>query len=410
MFRLPFSFIFTGMIGFILFHLLSLGSLAGWIGDYPRSPDGWFRVHLLVLGWATMIAMGAVYQLISVVLQSKIYSERLGFVHYGFFLVGLIGLLFGFRTGQPEWIGGFAVITLIGILLFVWNLLRTLFQAGQWNPVTTGVLCSLIYLTMTGFLGLAMGLNFAFGGLGEWHERLFAAHIWLGTIGWFGLLITGLSFKLMPMFYLSHGYPTRMQYAVLWLWNAGAAVGAVSFLCGRGSLGAEAGILLITLAALIYFVHLLQIRKARHKKKPGAGIHWAMISAGWLALLGILICIGNLLFPGFLFQEKWIVLLGWAYLWGWVAMSILGYLSKIAPFLWWTHKYGSQVGKKSVPTMAVLMNERWANIGLALIAASLIGLMLGIGCGQMWLIRIGGCGLSLFSLAYMSLIVRVFAR
>lgn len=410
MFRLQFSFIFTGIAGFVIFHLLSLGSFAGWIGDVPRSPDGWFRVHLLILGWATMTAIGAVYQLISVVLQTKIYSERLGFVHYGCFLAGITGLLAGFRDGQVYWIAGFAMIAFAGILLFVWNLLRTLIRASQWNPVTVSVVCSLAYLTLTGAFGMAMGLNIAFGGLNVWHERLFGAHIWLGTVGWFGLLIIGFSFKLLPMFYLAHGYPIRLQHVVIWLWNAGVIVGATAFLCGATVLWKGLGFLLITLAAMTYNVHILQIRKHRHKKKPGAGIQWATINAGLLALLGIVMCIVFLVFPQYVFQEKTIILVGWGYLWGWVALTILGYLSKIAPFLWWTHKYGPQVGKKRVPSMADLMNERWASMGLALITVSLLTLMTGIGFDQMLAIRIGGSALSLFSLAYTALIIRVFTR
>ena len=410
MFRLPFSFIFTGIAGFVVFHLLSLANFAGWVGDMPRTPDGWFRVHLLVLGWAAMTAMGAVYQLISVVLQSKIYSERLGFIQYAFFLIGLLGLLYGFRGGQVYWIAGFATMAFAGIALFVWNLLCTLLRASQWNPITVGVFCSLVYFTLAGLFGMAMGLNFAFGGLNSWHERLFAAHIWLGTVGWFGTLIMSFSFKLLPMFYLAHGYPTRLQHAVLWLWNSGAVVETAAYLSGAPLLWKGIGFLLVTFAAVLFSAHILQIRKRRHKKTPGAGIRWATISAGWLALLGVAVCIACFLFPRTVFQPKPVVLLIWGYLWGWVALTILGYLSKIAPFLWWTHKYGPRVGKQKVPAMADLMNERWANVHLALIAASLVMVMAGIGSDQAGVIRIGGSALSLFSLAYTALIARVFTR
>ena len=73
MFRLPFLFIATGIISFVVYQVLGLADLASWITLEPINPTGWSRIHLLVLGWATMIAMGAVYQLIDVVLQSKIY-------------------------------------------------------------------------------------------------------------------------------------------------------------------------------------------------------------------------------------------------------------------------------------------------------------------------------------------------
>ena len=45
-------------------------------------------VHWLILGWATMIAMGAVYQLISVVLQRDVFSRRLGYIQFGVYFAG----------------------------------------------------------------------------------------------------------------------------------------------------------------------------------------------------------------------------------------------------------------------------------------------------------------------------------
>ena len=226
MFRLPFLFIATGIISFVIYQVLCLADLASWIDLQPRNPIGWSRIHLLVLGWATMIAMGAVYQLINVVLQSKIYSEKLGFVHYGFFMIGTFGLLYGFQSMNLVWIASFASITFIGILLFAWNMSVTLLRAKKWNSVTISVGCAVVYLTLTGISGMAMGLNFRFNQWGSFHEQLLGAHIWFGAVGWFGLLITGISYKMLPMFYLAHGFPTRLQNATLIMWNLGVLTGA----------------------------------------------------------------------------------------------------------------------------------------------------------------------------------------
>jgi hypothetical protein len=116
------------------------------------------------------------------------------------------------------------------------------------------------------------------------------------------------------------------------------------------------------------------------------------------------------LFPQSVFLEKTIVLVGWAYLWGWVALTILGYLSKIAPFLWWTYKYGPLVGKQKVPSMADLINDRYVGIGMAAIAVSLLLLMAGIGGDWLIVARIGGSAMALCSLAYIQLVARVFRR
>lgn len=408
--RLPFLFIITGMVGFILFHTASLFSLSGWFNDGLRGPTGWFHIHLFVLGWATMLAMGAVYQLINVILQSTLYSDRLGYVHYVFFTTGLCGLLYGFLNNKSAWIAGFAILTLTGILLFAWNMAVTLIRASQWNVITISAACSVLYLTLTGLTGMAMGVNFV---VGEWsglHERLFGAHIWLGTIGWFGLLITGFSYKMLPMFYLSHNYPTRLQKVTLLLWNSGVLAGAASFLLGGGFWSIWCALLLITLAVIVYNVHLKQIQKYRHKRSPGLGIKWSVYGNHAFAIFAIFMLIYSLWFPQNLLQTKSVMVAGWIYLGGWVSFNILCYASKIIPFLWWTHKYGKQVGIPGTPTMAGLLDEKKVNIGLSAIAFFLIFLFVGLIFDIQAVIAISGTAFSVLSIAYMALMGLVFTR
>src|SRR5690606_22610200 len=98
-----FLFILTGMSLFIIYHVTTLTSMAAWISGPIRSPAGWSHAHLLLLGWGTMIAMGAVYQLINVVLQTKLYSEKLGFIQYAFSVIGVIGLALSFNMTNWAW-------------------------------------------------------------------------------------------------------------------------------------------------------------------------------------------------------------------------------------------------------------------------------------------------------------------
>lgn len=406
--RLPFSFIITGIAGFVLFHALTLIDFAIWIGQEPRSPDGLFRVHLLVLGWATMIAMGAVYQLINVILQTRFYSEKLGFVHYGFFAAGTTGLLIGFRSADTMWIAICAALAVVGILLFAVNMFITLWKARQWNAITFSSAAAIACLTLTGLLGAAMGLDLAYGLFGGMHERLFGAHIWLGAIGWFGLLIAGFSFKLLPMFYLAHDYPTRLQRWIAGLWAAASAVGAISFLLDAHT-GRLAGMILLAAALALYNVHINQIRAHRHKPNPGIGIRWAvgLARAALAASAAAALAYGT---GADMLPSSAYTTAIWLYLYGWVAMTILGYMSKIVPFLWWTHKYGSLIGKQKVPTMAQLLKERPLHLLLGALSAALLLLLIGLGADANGLTAIAGCLLSITALAYMGCIAWVFTR
>ncbi|TLS50667.1 hypothetical protein FE782_18350 [Paenibacillus antri] len=410
MFRLPLLFIATGIVGFVLYHALSLLTLGTWMFEPIRNPDGWFRVHLLVLDWATMIAMGAVYQLMDVVLQRRIYSMKLGYLHYAVFTAGTIALLYGFVASDVPFLAGGALLALTGVVLFAWNVGATMLQARVWNPVTASTACALIYLVVTAVMGTVMGLNFAFPVWIEGHDRLLASHIWIGMLGWFGLLITGFSYKMLPMFYLSHGFSARLQYPVIALLNAGVLTGAVSFLFGGGGAAQAASVAVVAAAFVVYAAHIAEVRKHKHKSSPGRGIWWTVQSAHALAFFGAALLATWLLFPGAFEGRQTTMVIGMFYMWGWVSMTVLGYLSKIVPFLWWTHKYGPRAGQPNVPTMAMMIPDAAVGYGLACVAAGLCIALAGIYFESKVWVGAGGTALSVGSILYMSVIVRVFSR
>jgi hypothetical protein len=408
--RLPFLFIITGIAGFIMYHVFSLLSLTGWLGDELRGPEGWFHAHLFVLGWATMLAMGAVYQLIHVVLQTNIYSAVLGYCHYFLFSIGAAGMLIGFIRADVIWIAGSATLALSGILLFGFNMAVTLFRASKWNPVTISAACACLYLVLTGLSGLLMGLDFAFGDWNGLHERLFGAHIWIGTLGWFGMLITGFSYKMLPMFYLSHDIPIRLQKAVIALWNAAVITGAFAFLTGmQGSLLWFA-LLLITGALICYAAHLEQIQEKRHKSNPGPGIRWTVYVSRALTAYAIALLIYSAQGSELLLDSRVVLLTGWVYLGGWVSLTILGYASKIVPFLWWTHKYGKLAGRPGTPLMAGILSEKKIKHGMLAMVACSILLVSGILINLAEVMMFGGTLLSIVSILYIWNIALVFRR
>ncbi|MCI3921231.1 hypothetical protein MO973_13420 [Paenibacillus sp. TRM 82003] len=410
MFRLPILFIVTGIVSFALYHILSLLVLGTWMLEPMRSPDGWFRVHLLVLDWATMIAMGAVYQLMDVVLQRRIHSVMLGYVQYGTFTLGTMLLLAGFLVSNAALLGIGAALSLLGILLFVYNVGLTMWKAQQWNAVTVSTACALLYLTATAIIGLIMGLNYAFPLWPDMHDRLLAAHIWMGMLGWFGFLITGFSYKMLPMFYLAHGHSARLQTIVIVLLNAGVVVGAEAFLLGGGG-GAQAAASAIVLLAFIAYIGVVEeIRKHKHKGSPGRGIWWTVQSTRAFVAFAAALLAAWLIAPEWFRNQPTTLLLGMAYLWGWVSMTILGYLSKIVPFLWWTHKYGPRAGQPNVPVMSAMIPERVVGYGLAAISTGVALTLFGLFAKETTAVAAGGTLLSLASLLYIGLVASVFTR
>jgi hypothetical protein len=175
----------------------------------------------------------------------------------------------------------------------------------------------------------------------------------MGVTGWFTLLIFGFSYKMVPMFSLSHGFPMVHARYVYGLYVAGLVITLFSFFNGNHFL-VKVGFFLLLAGFSVFSWHISIIIKKRLKKKLDHSFTFALVA----------IELGNILhLAAFiaLWSEQVSALMGpfvYLYLLLWIVLSIMGYLYKIVPFLWWTYKYSKEVGKKSVPSLKDMMNEK----------------------------------------------------
>ncbi|GAB1450240.1 hypothetical protein MASR2M47_02960 [Draconibacterium sp.] len=157
--------------------------------------------HLLVLGWITMIIFGALYQLLPVIMEVKLYSEQLAKFSFALLGVGTVLLAFAFwrfSFGVVMYVAGSLIV--ISVILFVINVLRTA-QSSSKNVVErTFIVSSVIWLLFTVLAGLALAVNLSHPYLKVSHIELLKLHAHAGLVGWFIQLIIGVSSKLLPMF------------------------------------------------------------------------------------------------------------------------------------------------------------------------------------------------------------------
>ncbi|HEX7057707.1 MAG TPA: hypothetical protein VF260_11010, partial [Bacilli bacterium] len=228
--------------------------------------------------------------------------------------------------------------------------------------------------------------------------------------GWFAILISGFGYKLMPMFYLSHGYPNRPEKWILSILNAAVLLGAGFSLAGLAKFGAMAGLFLFSIAMAMFSYHARNIKKKKHKPNPGYGIKFSVYLINGVVVVLIAAFFAFLLFPQLAGKAETLWIAGWLYLWGFIGLTILSYLSKIVPFLWWTYKYGSLIGKQKTPLLADLINDKMVRYGLFAIVAALFVLLLGALVQIGWLLSVGGILVALCAIFYMIQISLVFTR
>jgi cbb3-type cytochrome oxidase subunit 1 len=415
---LPLRFVLTG--------LLALFTGLGWLVARPELLATYHYnqyviavTHLFTLGWMGSVVMGAMYQLVPVALETRLHSERLAKWQFVFHLVGFTGMVWMFWTWNLKQVGHFGSVLAVGVGLFVYNLARTLARVPRWNVTAAAVAAALGWITLTvvaglsitaykctydseGGLATATGVRTMLDGL-RTVARFMArfdpisamhAHAHLGGVGFFTLLIVGVSYKLVPMFTLSEVQNRRRAALSVALLNVGLLGSFLTILLR--SPWKPVGAAVIVAALAVYGWELRAILRARKRAHLDWGLKSFLTAVALLAPLSLLSLV--LAWPGLplnAFTGQLENLYGFVGLIGVVTFAIIGMLYKIVPFLAWFGVYSRHVGHAKVPALADLYSPRLQGMGYWSFVAGLLVAGGGIVLAQKPVVQLGCACLAL---------------
>lgn len=381
--RLPLSFIIFSVVALVASQVILLFNGHMVIDGNFRTPALLSSAHLLILGWALMVAMGAMYQLVPVAFLTPIWSEKFGFIQFWITAFGFGG--FGITLSFSPTISIFTgLLALVGILLFIVQMFMTMKKQAKKNILTVLVGSALICLLVTITLGILLIMNLGMGIANLNHIAVLKSHILLGVAGWFTFLIFGFSYKMVPMFSLAHGFSMKPAKWVYIMYASGLIVTISSFMT-ENYLLLQVGMTLLFTGFAIFSYHITTIIKVRLKKKLDKPFLFSLIAVGFGLIIHFSAVILSFL-PGL--YEMYGVLI-FLYIFLWIACSILGYLYKIIPFLWWTHRYSKLIGKKDVPTLKQMIDEKVAIPIFSGFVAGCLIVVLSIATGHLLIFSIG---------------------
>ena len=198
----PLLFVVTGM--------LSLFTGAVWLVFRPDVLSTYHYnqyviaiTHVFTLGFIATIIMGAMYQLVPVALETKLYSEKLAKWHYAFHVIGVAGMIREFWVWDMKLVGHYGSAVALGIVLFAINMIRTLARIPRWNVIAAGIASALFWLVMVVLAGLYAAASKCWNFSPFSHVAFMHAHAHLGGVGFFTMMIVSVSYKLVPMFAIS---------------------------------------------------------------------------------------------------------------------------------------------------------------------------------------------------------------
>ena len=407
-FKIVAKYFIAAIFSFVLLNLLLLIYFKEYSG-FHFQPIILAITHIATLGWITMIIFGALFQLIPVVLEVKLYSEKLAEIQFWIFTIGIIGFVYSFLNfGNSEIMISSAGILNIAMLIFSYNSIATLLKVKKWNLTGYYLAAAIFYFFITAVVGLLLAINLFHPYINSNHLNYLNMHVHLAFIGWVAMVIMGVSFKLIPMFTLSHGYSLNSGKLAFTMINIGLLGLSIAMYNQNTNYIFYLFSILIAVGIFIFLFQIKLIFSKRLRKKNDVGLKFtvtAYIMLAIVTLLGLLISIID-----YYSITNLTLIYGYLIVFGFVSFIIVGQMYKIVPFLVWYHKYSSKVGLEKVPLLKEMFNDKYAHIGFYLMLTALIGSIVSLAFNISALVFISFTIMFLSSIIFLFNMITIFRK
>lgn len=350
-----------GTLAFLLACTMLTFSSAGHISGHFFNPLLLGITHIVVLGWITMIIFGALYQLIPVIMETQLYSQRLARITFCMLGCGVPVLAYAFLEFKAgSWLQTGAILVCLSVILFSFNIFMSFPRNYARKTEDEFISYATGWLLLTALFGTLLVFNLTYPLLSVPHTRFLKLHAHLGFIGWFLLLVTGVSYKLIPMFLVSINRKPRLMSIVFYLINGGLLLMMISWGLNLSAALLMTGGILVILAIALYTGFLWNTYKKAARKKPDIGMKFTGIAFIFLLtpiVTGLYIFIANAgVSTGSLY--------GFMVIFGFFSALVMGMTYKTLPFIIWLKKFRHKAGKENIPLPKDLYNNTLAHIQL----------------------------------------------
>jgi len=342
--------------------LLACGMLlwhSGIVGQHHFQPQTLAITHLMGLGWGTMMILGASHQLLPVLVEGPLSSERLARFSFILAALGIPLMVYSFCRFDLGWmLQAGALLVNLAVICYFLNVFSSIFESKKFDIFGLFMVTASFWLFVTVFFGLLLVFNFTRSLLPENSLDYLSLHAHFGIVGWFLLMVVGVASRLIPMFLISKYSNPRTLWGVYILINCGL-MGFI-YLRSQGLFPDlyYAPFLLVFVALIFFAGYCIQAYKTRIRKKVDPQMKVSLLSVALMflpltSLLGVIyfISIGGPNVP------RIIMLYGFCIFFGWITAIILGMTFKTLPFIVWNKVYQDRAGGKT-PVPKELFSER----------------------------------------------------
>ena len=284
--------------------------------------------HILTLGFFTHIMFGSLFQMVPVIIGESYlnvaFRAKIILISLN---IGIVSFLFSFLF-DIKIFRHLAMLFLVATLIYfsIYSFL-TIYKTVDKNQTVKTFLTALIFLSIGAFFGLFSLLVHS----GYIEDSKFGdIHFTFMIFGWIFLLFSGVTYKVIPMFYVAKEYPIFVKnyfYIIVSVLLIGIGIATIYQF---NLLLAGLKVLLATLSASFALI-TINILKNRKRKRVDTTVnlwYFSMLNLFIASLMWIVSIIFDIEF-GFSF--------GVVFGLGFIYALINGMLYKIVPFLTWFH-------------------------------------------------------------------------
>ncbi len=359
----PLRFFLTAPLFGVLAGVLILMSDASvLISRY--SIDSIIVTHAITIGFFAFIMLGSLTQMLPVLASAKIVRVKgVTLVSYILLSVGLLCMILGLKFDIKLFITLAYLMLGSGFLILILSILYAIKGVSHFTATIRGMLASMIFALMIVLIGTVLLYEYSNNSISEYHYILANIHSAWAIFGFSGLLIIGVAFQVLPMFYVAPKFKQFCKRRVVFLISIGLVIWL--FL----NIYAEEYALYAKLWIVTFFWAFATTvwLKFNRRKRPISDVtvlYWRAAS--------IFLTLGSFLwiFDEF-FKHEYIVMVAILIGGGFILSIMIGMIYKIVPFLVWFHL--NAMGYMSIPTINEMIDKDLAKIQFVIMMLSLVG-------------------------------------
>lgn len=330
-------------------------------------------VHSITLGWLTLSIMGALCQILPHALRAPLHSSRLALLSLGLFAPGIMGFVAGFLTGTTWVLVAGACLLSTGLILFIYNAVRTVVAIPSKDLTGHTLLIALGFLAATIGYGLSLAINSRTQHLGAGRVEAIAVHVHVAVAGWVGLVVMAVGRRLLPAFLGSTIRNERALRVAIFATTTASAMLALLHRVMTPQIFRIAAALLV-IGWIAFVVQVTQYVIERRRPELDAALQLAI--AG-VAQVFVAILIGVFILAGRNPTPQMVGSYGIALLGG-LLLFVAGHYYKILPSLFWNYRFAPFAAQRPVPRILDLFDPRVAQTSAILLMLGFAGMTIGV--------------------------------